>query len=340
MTVLPGRGLHHVRLLELPAELLALITSETPPLLQLKSTEDVTGDAKDANAVLCTKDKTWNIRQVSTSNSVYLTHQLETPDKDGVVPRIGVQAWSKCDSTLELLPEAKQSAAPYIKKVLPTYASTGNYGSQKSISKAELFSHIPLSEVECQDGWSELACFESTDPEGCFTPSAAVKTQIWQAAITAATAEGANLTDPFIADDIPAFALDLRSDWPLEILAAVFAAVSTSTPGGNLAIDEDRCVRFIGRSQLEHGSGGRMTDVAGFKKAWKDAMPEAWRSKCELNLLAGAYSLHDDGSGIKYVDGYHSTTAAANGAPPAEAKSAIGAKRKWHEKFRAQKKTA
>ncbi|EME40955.1 hypothetical protein DOTSEDRAFT_74493 [Dothistroma septosporum NZE10] len=339
MSILPGNGLQHVRLLELPAELLTLVTSASPPLLQLKSKEDVTGDARDASAVLCTIDKTWNIRQVSTSNSVYLTQHVEIPDTDGALPRAGVQAWSKCGSMLELLPEAKQSAAPYIKKMLPIYASTGNYGSQASISKAELFSHIPLSKAECQDGWSELACFESKDPDGCFIPSAAVRAQIWQAAITAATAEGADLKGPFIADDIPASALDLRSEWPLTVLAAIFAAVSTPTPGGNLAMDEDRCVRFVGMSQLEVRSAGRATDVAGFKKAWKDAMPEAWRSKCELNVLDGAYSLNDDGSSIKYVDSHHSLAAITTGAP-AEAKSAIGAKRKWHDRFRPHKKTA
>ncbi|KAK4494128.1 hypothetical protein PRZ48_014426 [Zasmidium cellare] len=337
ITILPESDLQHFRLLELPAELLALVTSESPPLLQLKSVDNIDGTAKDANAVLCTPDKTFEIRQVNTSNSVYLTQPCRTGDDEGGSSD-AIEAIAKCDSTLELTPASKRSAVPFIKKALPVFASTGSYGSARSVSKTELFSHIPLSQAECEEGWKELACFESIDPSGCFIPSAKVKAQVWEAAMTAATAERASLQDPFIVDDIPVFAMDLKEDWPLELLSGVFASVSSSTAGGNLAIDEERCVRFAGLSQLEARSGGRATDLAAFLKAWKDVVPETWRTKCEISTLKGSYNLSDGGKSITFIDSQ--TTANTSNGGAEEAKSALGAKRKWHEKFKSAKRTA
>lgn len=305
--------------------------------MQLKSVENIDGTAKDANAVLCTPDKTYEIRQVNTSNSVYVAQPALTGD-DSDRPKNALEAIAKCDSTLELTPASKRSASSFIKSVLPVYASTGNYGSTKSISKDELFSHIPLSQAECEDGWTELACFESIDPPGSFIPSAKVKAQVWKMALTAATAEGANLQDLFIADDIPVFAMDLKEDWPIQLLLGIFASISSKTAGGNLAIDEDRCVRFVGLSQLEARSGGRATDLSAFLQTWKDAVPEAWRKKCELSALQGCYNLSDGGKSITFVDS-KTASIAANGAAE-ESKSAPGAKRKWHEKFKSSKRTA
>lgn len=298
--------------------------------------ENIDGTATDANAVLCTPDKTYEIRQVNTSNSVYVTQPALTGD-DGGGAKNALEAIAKCDSTLELTPAPTRSAASLIKAVLPVYASTGNYGSKKSISKTELFSHIPLSQAECEDGWAELACFESIEPPGCFIPSGKVKAQAWETAFTAATAEGANLQDPFIGDDIPVFAMDLKQDWPIELLHGIFASISAKTASGNLAIDEDKCVRFVGLSQLETRSGGRETDLAAFLQAWKDVVPEAWRKKCEVSALQGQYNLSDGGKSITFIDN-KSASNATNGATD-DSKSALGAKRKWHEKFRSSKRT-
>ncbi|CAK3930751.1 Hypothetical predicted protein [Lecanosticta acicola] len=339
VSILPERALEHVRLLELPAELLALVTSENPPILHLRSRENLNGEAKDANAVLCTPDKTYNVRQVSTSNSVYLTRPRGTAGDEGGLPQKAIEAVAKCDSTLELVPAGKQSAVPYIKSTLPTFASTGSYGSAKSISRTELFSNIPLSQAECEAGYQTLACFESSDPQGCFIPSAKVKMQIWETALTTAIAEGADLKDPYLAEDIPVFAMDLKEDWPLELIAAVFAGVSSPTPGGNLVIDEDKCVHFVGLNLLEQRSAGRATDVKDFLKAWKDTVPEAWRQKCEISAIQGWYKLQDNATSISFIDGSSSTAETPSGAKE-EAKTALGAKRKWHEKFRASKKTA
>ncbi|CZT14685.1 uncharacterized protein RCC_00658 [Ramularia collo-cygni] len=340
ITVLPEYSLQHYRLLELPADLLELLsTSDHPPILQLKSKENSDGNAKDANAVLCTPEKTYDIRQVSSSNSVYLTKPHECADEGGGVPRTGIETVAKCSSTIELLPTKKQSAAPYIKAALPTYVSTGKYSSQNSTSRAELYSHIPLSQAECELGWSELACFESTSPQGCFVPSGQVKVQIWQAAITAATAEGTDLSSSFSKNDIPGYAVDLAEDWPTDLVAAVFAGVSQPIAETIVAVDKEKCIQFVGLSLLQARSEGRPTETAAFLKAWRDLMPESWRASCQLPVLKGSYTVQPGGNSITHT----ASVVDAKGAIVSpndenETKTTLGAKRKWHEKFRASKR--
>ncbi|KAM3424407.1 hypothetical protein BST61_g6412 [Cercospora zeina] len=346
IAVQPERDMQRVRLLELPADLLALVTSENPPRLYIKSKHvPPGGNAKEAHSVLCTPDKTYQIRQVSTSNSVYLIQPHDSPDPHpalaGGLPRVGVEAVAKCDTSIELLPTPATSAAPYIQAALPTYASTGNYGRADGggcATKRELFSHIPLSDAECEAGWRQLACFESTDPPGCFIPSAKVKAEVWQSAMMAAVADGFDVCAPFPENDIPAYAIDLPGDWPRDIVIGVFAGVSSSTPGGHLAVDEQKAVRFAGANLLQAKSEGRAIEATTFRKAWRDAMPEAWRSKCEFATLQGYYSLDDNAKSIRYLDTAADAKAAADSSAK-EAKS-LGAKRKWHEKFKASKKTA
>ncbi|EME78384.1 uncharacterized protein MYCFIDRAFT_205014 [Pseudocercospora fijiensis CIRAD86] len=333
ISVLPESDLQHVRLLELPPELLALLTGECPPRLQLKSKEDLAGNAKDANVVLCTPDRTYNVRQVSTSNSVYLTQTTEKQDPGGGPPTIGVEAVAKCDTTIELLSTTKQSAVPFIKTALPVFSSNGNYASAVPVTKAELFAHIPLSQAECEEGWSELACFESPHPRGCYVPSAKVKSEIWQLALTAATADGISLTDPFPDDDIPAFAMDICQDWPSELVSSVLKGGSSLTPGGHFALDESKAVRFAGINLLQAKSEGRAIEATGFLRAWRDVLPEAWRDKCEFTALQGSYALQDGGSMIKYIDTAPATIATTDS-------KSLGAKRKWHEKFAASRKKA
>lgn len=244
---------------------------------------------------------------------------------------------AKCDSTIELLPNPKQSAAPFIKSALPSYVSTGKYSCEKSISKAELFSHIPLSQAECELGWSELACFESTDPSGCFVPSGQVKVQIWQAAITAVTAESADLSQSFPKNEIPSYAVDLAEEWPPGLVVAIFASVSHPVADTILAVDRDLCVRFVGLSLLQARSEGGATDINTFLKTWKDLMPENWRANCQLSALKGSYNVQD--KGITYVASLVDAKGAIVNVTDADvSKSTIGAKRKWHEKFRASKR--
>jgi hypothetical protein len=154
--------------------------------------------------------------------------------------------------------------------------------------------------------------------------------------LTSALADAIPLTDPFPEGESPPFARDLPGDWPDELIAAIFATIASPTPGGHLAVDADKAVRFAGVNLLQSKSEGKAVEATSFLKLWRDAVPEAWRAKCEFTAIEGSYSLQDGGSMVKFVD----YMAAAAAQPAATEAKSLGAKRKWHEKFRASKKTA
>jgi len=346
--LLPEEQQQHYRLLEFPPELLSLLTSDNPAKyarttaqpsvkandisrLQFKSQEAPPTQAVESNAVLCTPSKTYNIRQVNTSNSVFVTRPVEG-ERD---PGGGTQAVAQSNFTLELSPASNVSAAPYLEAALPTYSSSGHAQPREApVSKEELFKNIPLSDAECEQAWTELTCFELHHPPACFLPTAKAKVAAWRSILNAAIVSGVDLTSISTEEQMDRI-IDEDDDRPVELSRAVLRSVSTVTDGDTVKVDEDRCIRRVGLNELESRTG--YTPTADFTKAWADALPEKWRDKARLELLEGKFAI--DGQQITAVENAVPSKAGANGEA-AGAKSSLGAKRKWHDKFRASKKAA
>ena len=137
------------RLLELPPSLLASLVSEDPPkyVLSLKVREFQNANFADVpesvwlksaespnvhhseqpspSAVLCTHDRTYQLRQVQSSNSVFILQPSESSRGNDRSPSQSLLAIAQCTSTLELLPS--DTAASFalvlqlLKKTLPLY---------------------------------------------------------------------------------------------------------------------------------------------------------------------------------------------------------------------------
>ena len=136
------------RLLELPPSLLALIVSKDTPWycpnlsstrlqdansfesLWLKSAEppNANDDLKQASpsAVLCTDHLTFQLRQVQSSNSVFILRPSETTEDEISLP--GVSAIAQCTSTLELIPSNTAASSAMLSRLLrdslPLYQGT------------------------------------------------------------------------------------------------------------------------------------------------------------------------------------------------------------------------
>jgi hypothetical protein len=308
--------------------------------LHLKSQEGPSGHTLESNAVLCTRDKTYTLRQVSTSNEVYLTQSLST--NDVFPPQSRQEAIAKCDSTLELQPAMNVSAVPYIKAVLPTFTTTGHHESKDPISKTQFFANIPLSDAECERAWQDLACFELDDPPRALLPSNGTKLKIWAAILTSATARGIDFTKPVDGHDTASIT-DEHDEWPVALSTAVIGSMSTTEDADspNIHIDETKCARAVGemllRDRTENGRSA--TSLQNFVAAWADLLPEEWRLRADLSSLEGSYILENGGQDVKVVESSIMHSSSGNAAAPADAKATLGAKRKWHEKFRASKKT-
>ena len=289
--------------------------------------------------MLCTSDKTYDLRQVSTSNTVYVAQSTNTSDDDGGLPRPILEAIAQPQSTLEVVPMKNASAVPHILAILPTYTSTGHYSSRGAISKEQLFANVPLSDAECEQAWSELSCFELAESGNSVIPSASVKLRAWRAMLSAATATGVDLSQPLNAHDRKSLThSDLEV--PDELNTALLRSMGTSdTP--DIVLDETRCAKVVGHALLKDRTDNVKGSIstATFKSEWADLLPEKWRNRAELSLLNGHHRLESGSKEIVYVEQSADLTA-AGGPGSGDVKATLGAKRKWHEKFRAAKKSA
>lgn len=307
--------------------------------VQFKSEENTPdGNPPSNNIVLCTEDKTYNIRQVSTSNTVFVCQP--SPPQPDQISNIGLEAIAKCTSVLEVLPETSVSAVSHFKAVLPTYTSTGHYESSRSISKRELFSHTPVSDGQCQKAWLQLCCFELDDV--AVLPSESIKLKVWQAILTNATAQGIDLAGSMDTHQREAV-INIDSEWPMELNSSFLDSVTASAHSTDgLELDPIRLANMVGIALLRESTNDVRSAIpsAEFQTMWADLMPEKWRPKAEISLLDGQIRRENNGVDIAYSADASSTRNDASAAAQAEAKSTLGAKRKWHEKFRASKKTA
>ena len=167
---------------------------------QAVSSASGTATSTPAYAVLCTPTRTFQLRQVQTSNSVFITQAEPHANADAISqPRIS--AIASCTATLELHPSSSFAIAS-LKQMLPLYdmidGSADVSGNGKG--KADIFADIPLSNGECQTGWDELIAFEFAGSS--FRPSANTLSQAWLAVHSAALAEGVKLDSQFPTQDV------------------------------------------------------------------------------------------------------------------------------------------
>jgi hypothetical protein len=175
-------------------------------------------------------------------------------------------------------------------------------------------------------------------------PSNGVKLKAWEAMLTSATASGTDITQPLNAHDIQSFVSE-HEEWLPELIPAVLLSMATQVYGNGTAyidIEETKCARSIGDMLLrERTENGRTsTSPKAFTDSWADLLPEKWRAHAHMGSLEGLYKLENDGRDVTFVESGSMDGASAAAAGPADGKSTLGAKRKWHEKFRASKKTA
>ena len=138
------------RLLELPPSLLALIVSRDAPwyvhIIRLRDSQDAdmfeslwlksagspnaNHDLKQASpsAALCTDSLTFQVRQVQSSNSVFVLRPTESHGTENGIPLPSVSAIAQCTSTLELIPSDAAASSAILSRLLrdslPLYNGT------------------------------------------------------------------------------------------------------------------------------------------------------------------------------------------------------------------------
>lgn len=278
-----------------------------------------------AYAVLCTPNKTFQLRQVQTSNSLFVTQpMLETHGNGLSIP--ATCAIASCTATLELHPSTAPTVA-LLKDALPVYdvdaadVDVANLGR----SKLGIFEDLPVSDGECQVAWDDIMAFELD--HGSYQPSPSALSQVWRSINAAALAEGVKLDSQFLTLDMTDAVAE--EGHPPDLIKAILAYLATEDTDKSSAwtsLDRRRTVSFVGRILLQAKRG---TDflIADFTDTWEDSLPEAWRKDAQLSAIEGVYECPSHTT-IKAKHnssaGFNSNIASASMKPSA---------RKWHEKF-------
>lgn len=148
----------------------------------MKSTTSNVGDP--GNAVLCSRNQTFQLRQVHSSNSVFLIQ----PSQDGSLIAI-----SKCEVTLEAIPQSP----PYqslLKAALPVFSHEEQAeipAPSEAQSKQAILVDTPVSLQEFNQAWIDLCAFEI---EGrAWRPSSSMLSKVWKSILSASTIKGLSL---------------------------------------------------------------------------------------------------------------------------------------------------
>ncbi|KAF2473781.1 sister chromatid cohesion protein-like protein Dcc1 [Lindgomyces ingoldianus] len=324
-----AHGQQHLRLLELPAEILELLDAPNPPPLSIKSQAasgaSGTPSAKPAYAVLCTPTSSFQLRQVQTSNSLFVT-QATLEAHGNEIPAPTICAIASCAATLELHPSTESSVV-HLQAVLPVYDIVGGdvdvAGNGKS--KPVIFSHIPLSDGQCESGWRELVAFEFAGSS--YRPSANTLSQAWKSISAAALAEGVKLDSQFLTEDI--LRLVDEEGYPSDLILAILrllAADNQDKTGPWSCLDRRKTACFVGKTLLEARQEKKYL-TAEFLDDWRDLLPGTWREIAKLDTISGAYTLPSSTT-IRFNE----RLAAAINAEDVTS-NAASSSRKWHERF-------
>ncbi|EYE96617.1 putative sister chromatid cohesion protein Dcc1 [Aspergillus ruber CBS 135680] len=379
------------KLLELPSELVELISNEAP-ILELKSpppsqaqSQSEFDEAPDY-VHLCTPDKTYQVRQVQSSNSLHILrpstntaiveNEVKNNDDDDMDMDMDMNtetmtSIANCGSTLELfMPKEGFSAVPFLVKTLGFYLGSedredvdvdmaddaeGEYARNARNAMNALFADIPVSKAQCEQGWVELCAFvfhsnSSTNNPGanCWRPSATVKVDVWKRVVEGAVLQGINLEQQFLVKDLWKSVLDDNGEepFPRGLFEAVLRRVceADSTASGAAMqwanIEKPRCIQWIGETYLEAKAPTAMSALgrSEFLNAWKDHLPESWRSEVAFSKLPeGSYKLPDPTS-ICFVHEGDRQKLKKNLSTDASAATTAKKSRNWHELFKNQRR--
>jgi len=327
-----------LRLFELPPELVAALTSPHPPKLLLKSAS-ATKDSSTFNpshVVLCTPNQTYEVRQVQTSNQVYIIRADGSTDGDEHAQRESLTAFATSTNTLELAKLDKsdtskvKTAKQYLLDILPTYH--GSIGNTK-VTKEEVYSNLPYSEEECEEGWIDTIAF--THGSHAYKPSARVLVNLWRTFSESLIIEGTSTANKLQRDDLDS--IIEGSDYPQSLWEAVFDHLCVTHTKHEIQFGQTKTVQWLSEVALitTRGDEKKTTPL----ECLKGLLPEQWRAAATQETIANA-RIRLQNQGLLSTE--YSKTPAENTTPSnptiTAAKRPTGSRVNWHERLKRTKK--
>ena len=277
--------------------------------------------------MLCSHDKTFHLRQVQTSNSLFVTQPQLLPATHGNQP--ATVAVAACTTTLELHPSDAHPAT-LLRHLLPVYDIVAGDvdATPNARTRAAIFDHLPLSHAQSVAGWIELMAFEHAG--STYRPSANALMHIWRSINAAALADGLKLDTQFQTEEIAKAVAE--EGHPPDLARAVLTHLSNDEQIGWSCLDRTRTVALVGTTLLEAQGTSTTSPIADFIDTWEDSLPEAWRKDAQLDAIDGFYDCPSTTT-IRAKPALP-VSSAADDTTTATKPSA----RKWHEKFAKSRK--
>lgn len=201
-------------------------------LLKSAASDKDSGLNPQNHAVVCTDTQTFNVRQVQSSNSVFILQPSGNdllPD-DSSTPDANIAAIAQCTSTLELVPPSITSLAA-LRQTLPIYnladhqnqnGLAGPSNESEKFGRHRAFQHTPTSQREFDDAWLEVCAFEHD--RQAWIPSADSLKGIWASITAAAAMKDIDLTKRFRIIDLTDIIEE--DDFPNALFKAVIRRIS------------------------------------------------------------------------------------------------------------------
>jgi sister chromatid cohesion protein DCC1 len=355
------------RLLELPPELLELLSSDNPSTyvvhgiqlnltrnrfqltkstrLYLKSsnlptnvTSATTPRTKGAEAGyvhLCSPTQTYQVRQVSTSNSLFVTQPVmllnqNTPtnqpkgeadaaqeDEIALSATSPLKIIGQVNSVLELKP-VQLDVQGLLQSMVPVWkwSNTDTIDLDEvaakgiAMSKREIFDQLPAPEIQIEDGWRRLFAFE-VGGHG-YVPDQETLYRAWEEVMDvfvsdegceAELSAGIFLGGGYLCEDDNRELLEAvgRSIWWSPVLRKLTETAPGQDEGGEL--DEAITTAWVGKLVLQHmASGDQSIGVEQFMTVWRNLLPEKWGRGVGIDVLGrGSYQLETSVDGVATI---------------------------------------
>lgn len=277
------------------------------------------------------------MRQVQSSNSVFVTRPLLAQDPESGIGNSSICAFAKCSSVLELHPHANdakikaKTATELLQRVLRVYTGADDEFMDedlKGYGKEELFEDIPYSQQECEQALRDLIAFERHGASWQATPK--VLLELWDVIIQTAQAERIRLEQEFDARDLMAKIDDTVAPEELMVALLCYLCQTYDLEIVSPKLDRIITVQWTGKMSAMADILGQDLTTNELLSRWRFRLPEAWRQDTSIEAAEELKSKQDQGNGKVNLINRGTDGVATGTKRPMKG-------RNWHERLKRSK---
>ena len=185
--------------------------------------------------VVCDDERTFQVRQMQSSNLLYIlqpTTEQPSAENESSVTLSGMTAIGQCKALFELTP-TPTAPISFLKQSILGFGTerigpNSNQAINDRKSKSQLLLDAPFSNGEFNSAWIKLCAFELE--QQAWRPSATVLLSLWQSFTNAVAVKGIELTQPFDLLDVASMVDE--EGFPKPLLQAMLRLLNSEQTDG------------------------------------------------------------------------------------------------------------